>query len=111
MRLKIYKVLVGLLIFLQFLDGYFTYLGLCASGTSIEGNPIIVYFIDIFGYFWGLVVPKTIGISLIIFIYDAIIKMPKPRMYHLFLLITLNIFYIWAVYDWFIALISMDLLL
>jgi hypothetical protein len=104
-------VLVGLLIFLQFLDGYFTYLGLCAHGIAIEANPIIVYFIDIFGYFWGLVLPKAIGILLIIFIYDAIRTTLTPRIYHVVLLTILNMFYIWAVSDWFNALVSMGLLL
>jgi len=111
MRLKICSILVSILILLQFFDGYFTYLGICSKGIIIEGNPIIRHFITLFGNFWGLVVPKVFGISLILFIYEAITRSLKPKIYHLALLTILNMFYIWAVYDWFIALISMGLLL
>lgn len=101
----LFQLLVLVLILFQILDGSCTYIGLLRHGIGIEGNPLIVYLISIFGYFWGLAIPKGIGILLILFIYNAMLRSGFVSRRLLATAIILNIFYAWIVYNWIIALI------
>lgn len=58
--------LLGLsLIVLQILDGFLTAVGVANFGTSAEGNPILYYLMQHFGYLPTLVATKLLSIVII----------------------------------------------
>lgn len=103
-KFLLFQFLIFALVLFQILDGSCTYLGLLKYGIDIEGNPLMVYSILKFGYFWGLAIPKLIGIGLILFVYYAAFRDRKITIFGLSIMILLNIFYAWVVFNWVVAL-------
>lgn len=46
---------------LQFGDGFLTYLGICHFGIAAEGNPLLHYLFTVYDPFTVLVYAKTLG--------------------------------------------------
>lgn len=63
------KIKYSLLLFLQLLDGLFTYIGIGRYGIEAEGNPIIKYLIFHFGSVSALFTVKLIACLAIMFLY------------------------------------------
>lgn len=99
--------------FLQVLDGYFTYIGVKHLGLMVEANPLIIYTIQSFGLTIGLIIPKVFAICILIFIYGVIKERYQrtKKVSGIKLLTLLNIFYIMVVWLWFIELIRLNILI
>jgi uncharacterized membrane protein len=99
-RYRLFQFLIFLLLVFQVLDGTCTHTGIHLYGNGIEANPLIIWLIERVGHHWGLMIPKIIGISLILIIYDVFGRERKVSNKALAIVIVLNIFYGWVVYNW-----------
>lgn len=62
------ELFLGLLLFLQAADAWTTYRGLRDGGR--ERNPLIRFFVDKLGLFWGLAAGKLVGVVGVVWIYS-----------------------------------------
>jgi Domain of unknown function (DUF5658) len=47
----------------QALDGVLTYVGIATFGTAVEGNPVVSWYVAMFGAGVGLAVVKAVAIG------------------------------------------------
>jgi hypothetical protein len=90
--------LLIILLVLQILDFFFTYIGVLIHGIKAEGNPIVYYLMELFGPLVGLSIIKCSAIFLILILFYISSKKPTSRV--LYFLLILNLTYLAAVGSW-----------
>lgn len=83
---------------LQILDGLLTYAGVTylGVGTLCEGNPVVRHMMDEYGVINGLLIAKTLGISLNVFFLRRFREMVMLR----YVMLVVNIVYTLSAFHW-----------
>lgn len=65
------KILLVLLILLQVADGVLTHRGVSLLGIEAEGNLLIKKSIEFFGLVPGIIIPKIVATSVLLFLWKS----------------------------------------
>lgn len=101
---KIIQLLTIIHVILQILDGSLTYYGVYLYGIGVEGNRLIVKLMELLGVEFGLIIPKTLGILFVYYIYclyknfNHLSKIIFVRFF--LILIIINMIYTLVVSQW-----------
>jgi len=89
------KKLAAILIFLQFLDGLFTYIGVKRFGVEAEGNPIIKWLIETLGLECGLLGVKLAACIIIVCMVRYCQSKTTSNLLKLLIFLYSNVVFLW----------------